>query len=43
MFEVIKIDKFLANVLILYPRKTPEKLWFSFVFMGHSARDNQIN
>ena len=33
--ELFSITPFLANVLILYPLKTSEKLRFSYVFRGY--------
>ena len=35
IFLICLINRFLANVLILYPLKTPENLWFSGVFRGY--------
>lgn len=32
------LNPFLANVTIFYPLKTPENLWFSYVFRGCKMR-----
>ena len=32
------INLFLVNIFILYPQKTPEKLWFSGAFRGYKMR-----
>ena len=46
VYKLNKVNPFLANVPILYPRKTPENLWFSGVFrrykMGKFVRNGLI-
>ena len=34
-FELHELNRFVANVPILYRMKTPENLWFSGVFRGY--------